>query len=127
MLFRSVPYTRGAEYSRPLAEVLREAERLVALGARELTLLGQNVNAYHGERADGGRCTLGELVRKIADRLCVTARVKQLAPQPGDVDRTWADMSRARHELNWRPEIDIDRGLGLFLDWFARNRLERSS
>ena len=46
--FCVVPYTRGAEYSRPAAQVLAEAERLVAGGAREITLLGQNVNAYHG-------------------------------------------------------------------------------
>jgi UDP-glucuronate 4-epimerase len=65
--------------------------------------------------------TLGDLVRKIADRLGATARVKQLAPQPGDVDRTWADISLARRELDWQPGIDIDAGLDLFLDWFERS------
>ena len=51
--FCVVPYTRGAEASRPAASVIAEARRLVASGARELTLLGQNVNAWHGEGPDG--------------------------------------------------------------------------
>ena len=51
--FCVVPYTRGAEASRPAAAVLAEARRLVAQGAREITLLGQNVNAWHGAGPDG--------------------------------------------------------------------------
>ena len=63
-----VPYTRGIEFSRPVPQILKEAERLVRQGSQELTLLGQNVNAYHGE--DGGEeRALGHLIRRIADCL----------------------------------------------------------
>jgi tRNA-2-methylthio-N6-dimethylallyladenosine synthase len=64
--FCVVPYTRGAEQSRPAAAVLAEARRLVAQGAREIALLGQNVNAWHGEAPDGGTWDLGRLLRELA-------------------------------------------------------------
>ncbi len=51
--FCVVPYTRGAEYSRPALKVIQEAKHLVSIGAKEITLLGQNVNGYHGEGFDG--------------------------------------------------------------------------
>jgi len=64
--FCVVPYTRGAEQSRPAAAVVAEARRLIAQGAREITLLGQNVNAWHGEAPDGGTWGLGRLIRELA-------------------------------------------------------------
>ena len=64
--------------------------------------------------------TLAELVRKIAAGLGVAPRVRELPQQPGDVDRTWADIALARRDLDWAPRVDIDTGLGLFLDWFAK-------
>ncbi|HYZ40170.1 MAG TPA: MiaB/RimO family radical SAM methylthiotransferase, partial [Stellaceae bacterium] len=65
--FCVVPYTRGAEYSRPVSKVLAEARHLVRYGAREITLLGQNVNAYHGEGPDGKDWGLGRLIRTLAE------------------------------------------------------------
>ncbi len=83
--FCVVPYTRGAEYSRPAAEVAAEAQRLVASGAREITLLGQNVNAYHGDGGSGRECGLGELVRRLAE-IPALHRIRYTTSHPADVD-----------------------------------------
>jgi tRNA-2-methylthio-N6-dimethylallyladenosine synthase len=83
--FCVVPYTRGGEYSRPVAAVIDEARRLIEGGAREIVLLGQNVNAYHGLGPDGRETGLGELVRRLAD-LPGLARIRYTTSHPLDVD-----------------------------------------
>ena len=85
--FCVVPYTRGPEYSRPAVDVLAEARRFVALGAREITLLGQNVNAYHGEGPDGSTWRLGRLIEAIA-AIDGIARIRYTTSHPIDVDDT---------------------------------------
>ena len=83
--FCVVPYTRGAEYSRPVMQVLAEARRFVRGGAREITLLGQNVNAYHGEGPDGREWRLGELIRRLAE-LPGLDRIRYTTSHPLNVD-----------------------------------------
>ncbi len=83
--FCVVPYTRGAEFSRPVAAVLAEAKRLVSLGVREITLLGQNVNAYHGEGPDGAEWGLARLMHALAD-IPDLARIRYTTSHPRDMD-----------------------------------------
>ncbi len=83
--FCVVPYTRGAEYSRAVAQIETEARRLVELGVREITLLGQNVNAFHGLGDDGEVWGLGRLIRRLA-QIEGLARVRYMTSHPCDMD-----------------------------------------
>ena len=81
--FCVVPYTRGAEVSRPVDRILEEARDLIDRGVREITLLGQNVNAYHGQGA-GGDWTLARLIRELA-KLDGLKRIRFTTSHPNDM------------------------------------------
>ncbi len=83
--FCVVPYTRGAEFSRPAEAVVAEAQRLIDHGTREITLLGQNVNAYHGMGTDGAVWGLGRLIRALAE-LPGLNRLRYTTSHPADMD-----------------------------------------
>jgi tRNA-2-methylthio-N6-dimethylallyladenosine synthase len=82
--FCVVPYTRGAEASRPAGAILAEARRLVAAGAREITLLGQNVNAYRGQGPDRRSWSLARLVLELAE-IDGLERIRYTTSHPRDL------------------------------------------
>jgi tRNA-2-methylthio-N6-dimethylallyladenosine synthase len=82
--FCVVPYTRGAEFSRAPHEIVAEVERLAANGTREITLLGQNVNAYHGHGSDGKVWTLAALLQRLA-RVPTIERLRYTTSHPLDM------------------------------------------
>ena len=85
--FCVVPYTRGAEVSRPVDRIVTEATRLAAAGVREITLLGQNVNAWHGVGDDGREWGLGELLVRLS-QVPGIARLRYTTSHPRDMDDT---------------------------------------
>jgi len=93
--FCVVPYTRGAEVSRSVTQIVEEAGRMAAGGVREITLLGQNVNAYHGEAADGATWGLGRLLRRLAE-IDGLDRLRYTTSHPRDMDD---DLIAAHGEL----------------------------
>lgn len=93
--FCVVPYTRGMEISRPTSKIIADARRLADAGVRELTLIGQNVNAYHGEGENDETCSLGKLLYKLAD-IPGIARLRYMTSHPRDMDD---DLIEAHRDL----------------------------
>jgi tRNA-2-methylthio-N6-dimethylallyladenosine synthase len=93
--FCVVPYTRGAEFSRPVPKVVAEAKSLLARGAQEITLLGQNVNAYHGEGRNGAVWSLAKLLRELA-KLEGLKRLRYTTSHPSDMSE---DLIEAHGEI----------------------------
>ena len=96
--FCVVPYTRGAEYSRSIADVESEARRLVDHGVREITLLGQNVNAYHGQGPDGRPWSLARLIGQLA-RIGGLERLRYTTSHPRDMADDLIDAHRDEAKL----------------------------
>ena len=96
--FCVVPYTRGAEVSRPVARVVDDVTRLADHGVREVTLIGQNVNAYHGEGPDGAAWSFGALLTRIA-AIPGIARIRYSTSHPRDVDDSLIAAHRELPEL----------------------------
>ena len=84
--FCVVPYTRGAEISRPVDKIVAELSRLADAGVREVTLIGQNVNAYHGLGPNGRTWSLAQLLERLA-RLPGIERLRYTTSHPRDMDR----------------------------------------
>ena len=121
--FCVVPYTRGAEYSRPAAEVVDEARGLVMAGAREITLLGQNVNAYHGAGSAGAAWSLARLIRRLA-RLDGLERLRYTTSHPRDLDDDLIAVHGEVRELQPFLHLPVQSGSDRVLE--AMNRRHRA-
>jgi tRNA-2-methylthio-N6-dimethylallyladenosine synthase len=117
--FCVVPYTRGAEMSRPVVRILDEALRLADAGVRELTLIGQNVNAYHGLGPDGSVWSLGRLLHRLAEVPGV-ARLRYTTSHPRDMDDELIEAHRDLPALMPYLHLPVQSGSDRILD--AMNR-----
>jgi tRNA-2-methylthio-N6-dimethylallyladenosine synthase len=122
--FCVVPYTRGAEYSRPVAEVAAEARRLVAAGASEITLLGQNVNAYHGRAPEGaGSWGLGRLIAHLS-KIEELLRIRYTTSHPCQMDDALIEAHRDIGKLMPFLHLPVQSGSDRVLE--AMNRRHRA-
>jgi tRNA-2-methylthio-N6-dimethylallyladenosine synthase len=121
--FCVVPYTRGEEMSRPFAQVLAEVESLVRQGVREVTLLGQNVNAYRGPMDDGGFCDLSTLIRRMA-RLEGLERIRFTTSHPLEFTQAlvdaYAEVPKLASYLHLPVQSGSDRILALMKRGYTR-------
>jgi len=117
--FCVVPYTRGAEYSRSAKAIVAEAERLVTHGAREITLLGQNVNAFHGEGEDGDVWGLGRLFYRLAE-IPELKRLRYMTSHPRDMDDVLINAHRDLPQLMPFLHLPVQSGSDSILE--AMNR-----
>jgi tRNA-2-methylthio-N6-dimethylallyladenosine synthase len=122
--FCVVPYTRGAEVSRPVADIVKEAERLADAGVREITVIGQNVNAYHGADADGSPATLGKLLRRLA-RVPGIARLRYTTSHPRDMDNDLIAAHADLPELMPYVHLPVQSGSDRILDAMNRRHTAR--
>jgi len=110
--FCVVPYTRGAEVSRPVEKIVAEIERLADAGVREITLIGQNVNAYHGEGADGRNWPLARLLARAAEVPGIE-RLRYTTSHPldmtDDLIATHRDLPRLMPQLHLPVQSGSDR------------------
>ena len=109
--FCVVPYTRGAEYSRPVETIYEEACRLVEKGVQEITLLGQNVNAYHGAFSDedGEIWTLGKLIQYLS-LIPALKRIRYVTSHPADVNDDQINAHRDIEKLMQYLHLPIQSG-----------------
>ncbi|MDD3371259.1 MAG: MiaB/RimO family radical SAM methylthiotransferase, partial [Alphaproteobacteria bacterium] len=114
-----VPYTRGAEYSRPPEAVIAEAQTLVAGGAREITLLGQNVNSYHGTAADGKTWGLAGVLRRLAEMQGLK-RLRMMTSHPRDMGDDLIAVFRDEPKMMPYLHLPVQSGSDAVLD--AMNR-----
>lgn len=117
--FCVVPYTRGAETSRPVAQIETEARDLVRQGVKEITLLGQNVNAYHGQDAAGHAMSLAGLICQLG-KIEGLARLRFMTSHPRDMDDALIDIFGTEQKLMPYLHLPVQAGSNRILK--AMNR-----
>ncbi|MFK8040017.1 MAG: tRNA (N6-isopentenyl adenosine(37)-C2)-methylthiotransferase MiaB [Rickettsiaceae bacterium] len=117
--FCVVPYTRGAEFSRPLEQIYRETLSLVSNGAQEINLLGQNVNAYHGKDHDGNECDLADLISYLA-QIPNLKRIKYTTSHPRDMNQKLIDLHGSEPKLMPFIHLPIQSGSNKILKTMNR-------
>jgi tRNA-2-methylthio-N6-dimethylallyladenosine synthase len=122
--FCVVPYTRGAEVSRPVEGIVAEVEMLAAGGVREVSLLGQNVNAYHGETRGGVPASLAALIARLAEVPGI-ARIRYTTSHPGDMDASLIQAHRDQPALMPFLHLPVQSGSDQILA--AMNRRHKRS
>ncbi|MFK7762124.1 MAG: tRNA (N6-isopentenyl adenosine(37)-C2)-methylthiotransferase MiaB [Roseobacter sp.] len=123
--FCVVPYTRGAEVSRPVARVLQEARDLVERGVREITLLGQNVNAYHGVGADDKDATLADLIWALND-IDGLERLRFTTSHPNDMQEDLIEAHRDCSKLMPYLHLPVQSGSDKILKRMNRSHTAES-
>ncbi|MBX3458253.1 MAG: tRNA (N6-isopentenyl adenosine(37)-C2)-methylthiotransferase MiaB [Candidatus Paracaedibacteraceae bacterium] len=121
-----VPYTRGAEFSRPAKEVIDEARHLAKMGTREITLLGQNVNAYHGAPLMGDKdWNLARLIHEIAE-IDGIERIRYTTSHPSDMDQELIDAHRDVPQLMPYLHLPVQAGSNRVLEGMNRKHTRES-
>ena len=117
--FCVVPYTRGAEYSRTTKELVEETKQLLSQGVSEITLLGQNVNAYHGEGLNGRTSNLADLIYELS-KLAGLERIRYTTNHPVDVNQELIDAHRDIKKLMPYIHLPIQSGSNRILKLMNR-------
>ncbi|MGE0563312.1 MAG: tRNA (N6-isopentenyl adenosine(37)-C2)-methylthiotransferase MiaB [Pseudolabrys sp.] len=122
--FCVVPYTRGSEISRPVEKIADEVARLADGGVREITLIGQNVNAYHGEGADGREWPLGRLMHRLAEVPGIV-RLRYTTSHPNDMEDSLIEAHRDLPALMPYVHLPVQSGNDRVLEAMNRKHTRR--
>ena len=117
--FCVVPFTRGIEYSRSLNEILEEARILVEKGCKEVILLGQNVNAYHGKNFEGNETNLAKLIKEL-EKIPGLERISYTTSHPRDMDEELIELHGCSNKLNPYLHLPVQSGSNKILNMMNR-------
>jgi tRNA-2-methylthio-N6-dimethylallyladenosine synthase len=117
--FCVVPYTRGAEFSRPVEQIYREVLQMTSKGAKEIVLLGQNVNAYHGKNQEGGDANLAFLIKQIA-KIRQIERIRYTTSHPRDMDDELIELHASEEKLMPFLHLPVQSGSNKILQLMNR-------